>query len=174
MSAGTILSPSFIAATATTTPTDNHDAPTPGLTRAATLPIELHATRSARSHLAPEDAFNTASPSRRQSGFEPSINDIRAESRSRKMNSKLGSRSRSRRRRRTWKKLLWVKQSCMTFIAQFSSEYIPAANSCCKIPIITRTKLLSWRTYSATRASSPTNFGRSSPILPLSSSRSAP
>ncbi|KAI2605029.1 GPI2-domain-containing protein [Hypoxylon fragiforme] len=111
MSAGTILSPSFIAATATTTPTDNHDAPTPGLTRAATLPIELHATRSARSHLAPEDAFNTASPSRRQSGFEPSINDIRAESRSRKINSKLGSRSRSRRRRRTWKKLLWVKQS---------------------------------------------------------------
>ncbi|KAI2469709.1 GPI2-domain-containing protein [Annulohypoxylon bovei var. microspora] len=86
--------------------------PQPGLTRAATLPIELHSPRTARSHLAPEDAFNAAPPSRRQSGFEANgINDTRAESRSRKMSSKLGSRSRSRRRRRNWKKLLWVKQS---------------------------------------------------------------
>ncbi|KAI1101193.1 GPI2-domain-containing protein [Jackrogersella minutella] len=86
--------------------------PQPGLTRAATLPIELHSPRTARSHLAPEDAFNAPAPSRRQSGFEPNgMNDTRGESRSRKMSTKLGSRSRSRRRRRNWKKLLWVKQS---------------------------------------------------------------
>ncbi|OTB03978.1 hypothetical protein M426DRAFT_321271, partial [Hypoxylon sp. CI-4A] len=86
--------------------------PQPGLTRAATLPTELHSHRSARSHLAPEDAFNAAPPSRRQSGFEPSgANETRVASRSRKLTSKLGSRSRSRRRRRNWKKLLWVKQS---------------------------------------------------------------
>ncbi|KAI1800870.1 GPI2-domain-containing protein [Daldinia bambusicola] len=86
--------------------------PQPGLTRAATLPTEFHSQRTARSHLAPEDAFNAARPSRRQSGFEPNgINQSRPESRSRKMSSKLGSRSRSRRRKRTWKKLLWVKQS---------------------------------------------------------------
>ncbi|KAI2617078.1 GPI2-domain-containing protein [Hypoxylon sp. NC1633] len=89
-----------------------HDGPTPGLTRAATLPIEIHSPRSARSHLAPEDAFNASIPPRKPSAFEQiSINGPRAESRSRKMNSKLGSRSRSRRRRRNWKKLLWVKQS---------------------------------------------------------------
>ncbi|KAI1212720.1 GPI2-domain-containing protein [Annulohypoxylon truncatum] len=102
------------ATTATSKPTRDGPSPPspppqPGLTRAATLPIELHSPRSARSHLAPEDAFNTAPPLRRQSGFEP--NNTRGESRSRKMNSKLGSRSRSRRRRRNWKKLLWVKQS---------------------------------------------------------------
>ncbi|KAI1764890.1 GPI2-domain-containing protein [Hypoxylon sp. FL1150] len=89
----------------------------PALTRATTLPVEIHASapRNARSHLAPEDAFNAAALPRRPSGFEPNgINGIggpRAESRSRKMGSKLGSRSRSRRRRRNWKKLLWVKHS---------------------------------------------------------------
>ncbi|KAL7621296.1 glycosylphosphatidylinositol anchor biosynthesis [Parahypoxylon ruwenzoriense] len=88
------------------------DSPYPSLTRAATLPIEAHSPRTARSHLAPEDAFNTAYPPRRQSGFEAhGINESRSGSRSRKMSSKLGSRSRSRRRRRNWKKLLWVKQS---------------------------------------------------------------
>ncbi|KAI4866328.1 GPI2-domain-containing protein [Hypoxylon rubiginosum] len=93
------------------------DGPFPALTRAATLPIEIHSStpRNARSHLAPEDAFNASALPRRQSGFEPNgingTNGPRAESRSRKMGSKLGSRSRSRRRRRNWKKLLWVKHS---------------------------------------------------------------
>ncbi|KAI0838231.1 GPI2-domain-containing protein [Hypoxylon sp. FL0890] len=97
---------------ATTGAPEPRESPQPGLTRAATLPIEFHSQRTARSHLAPEDAFNAAPLSRRQSGFEPNgINEGRAESRSRKMSSKLGSRSRSRRRRRNWKKLLWVKQS---------------------------------------------------------------
>ncbi|KAI1392279.1 GPI2-domain-containing protein [Hypoxylon trugodes] len=86
--------------------------PQPGLTRAATLPIDLASPRSARSHLAPEDAFNTALPTRRPTGFDTNgLGEVRAESRPRKMGSKLGSRSRSRRRRRNWKKLLWVKQS---------------------------------------------------------------
>ncbi|KAI2637613.1 GPI2-domain-containing protein [Hypomontagnella submonticulosa] len=104
---------STLGSSATTAPLGlSHDVPQPGLTRAATLPIELSSPRTGRSHLAPEDAFNTATPSRRQSGFEPNGPiEVRAESRSRKMSSKLGSRSRSRRRRRNWKKLLWVKQS---------------------------------------------------------------
>ncbi|KAI1466611.1 GPI2-domain-containing protein [Daldinia caldariorum] len=93
-------------------PRHDRDGPQPGLTRAATLPAEFLSQRTARSHLAPEDAFNAARLSRRQSGFEPNaVNQSRPESRSRKMSSKLGSRSRSRRRKRTWKKLLWVKQS---------------------------------------------------------------
>ncbi|KAI8956831.1 GPI2-domain-containing protein [Daldinia sp. FL1419] len=97
---------------ATEIPRRERDGPQPGLTRAATLPVEFHSQRTARSHLAPEDAFNATRPSRRQSGFESNgISESRPESRSRKMSSKLGSRSRSRRRRRTWKKLLWVKQS---------------------------------------------------------------
>ncbi|KAI1374920.1 GPI2-domain-containing protein [Hypoxylon crocopeplum] len=105
------MSPDFGLGSSANT-TANGFAPTPGLTRAATLPIEIHSPRAARSHLAPEDAFNTAPTSKRQSGFELNgVNDTRAESRSRKMSSKLGSRSRSRRRRRNWKKLLWVKQS---------------------------------------------------------------
>ncbi|KAI2779833.1 GPI2-domain-containing protein [Daldinia loculata] len=100
------------SSTTTEVPRRERDGPQPGLTRAATLPIEFHSQRTDRSHLAPEDAFNAVRPSRRQSGFEPNgINESRPESRSRKMSSKLGSRSRSRRRRRTWKKLLWVKQS---------------------------------------------------------------
>ncbi|KAI1506087.1 phosphatidylinositol N-acetylglucosaminyltransferase-domain-containing protein [Biscogniauxia marginata] len=84
----------------------------PSLTRSATLPADIHSPRTARSHLAPEDAFYTASPPRRQSGFDTNgTNDSATESRSRRMRSKLGSRSRSRRRKRSWKKLLWVKQS---------------------------------------------------------------
>ncbi|KAI1632567.1 phosphatidylinositol N-acetylglucosaminyltransferase-domain-containing protein [Biscogniauxia mediterranea] len=84
----------------------------PSLTRAATLPTDIYSPRTARSHLAPEDAFNTASPPRRQSGFDSSCaNDSGPESRSRRMRAKLGSRSRSRRRKRSWRKLLWVKQS---------------------------------------------------------------
>ncbi|KAH9888681.1 GPI2-domain-containing protein [Xylariomycetidae sp. FL2044] len=75
--------------------------PPPALTRASTLPIELNSPRTSRSHLSPEDAFNAAS----------AVHDSANESRSRRMTSKLGSRSRSRRRRRNWKKLLWVKQS---------------------------------------------------------------
>ncbi|KAK8064722.1 Phosphatidylinositol N-acetylglucosaminyltransferase GPI2 subunit [Apiospora phragmitis] len=81
--------------------------------------------RSSRSHLAPEDAFNAASPPRRSGGFDHSSNnnmsllrdtvasssgggDVRS---SRRRESKFGSRSRSRRRKRNWKKILWVRQA---------------------------------------------------------------
>jgi phosphatidylinositol N-acetylglucosaminyltransferase subunit C len=80
------------------------EAPFPALTRSSTAPISLRADHT---RLAPEDAFSAHSPPRR--GFDAGgVPD-----RSRRM--RLGaetSRSRSRRRKRTWKKLLWVKQSC--------------------------------------------------------------
>ncbi|KAI1120784.1 phosphatidylinositol N-acetylglucosaminyltransferase-domain-containing protein [Nemania abortiva] len=84
--------------------------PYPVLTRAATAPVELPSPRSARSHLAPEDAFTSQLlPSRRD--HAAAVHDPGSELRPRKARSKLGSRSRSRRRKRSWKKLLWVKQS---------------------------------------------------------------
>ncbi|KAI0118406.1 GPI2-domain-containing protein [Nemania sp. FL0031] len=85
-------------------PLPPRDGPYPVLTRAATAPVELPSPRSARSHLAPEDAFTSQLPPRRD-------HDSGSELRPRKARSKLGSRSRSRRRKRSWKKLLWVKQS---------------------------------------------------------------
>jgi phosphatidylinositol glycan class C protein len=83
----------------------------PPLTRSATVP-EISSPR--RSHLAPEDAFYTASPPRRLNAFETNAqHDSGTESRARRLRPALGSRSRSRhrRRRRSWKKILWVKQS---------------------------------------------------------------
>ncbi|KAI0020054.1 phosphatidylinositol N-acetylglucosaminyltransferase-domain-containing protein [Xylariomycetidae sp. FL0641] len=96
-----------------------HDATPPALTRSTTVPLEIHSPspRATRSHLAPEDAFNTLSPTRRQSSaFDPhghanGITDSAHEPLSGRLRPKMGSRSRSRRRRRNWKKLLWVKQS---------------------------------------------------------------
>ncbi|KAK2601077.1 hypothetical protein N8I77_010549 [Diaporthe amygdali] len=62
------------------------------------------------SHLAPEDAFHAASPPRRLNGFESSGNRDHIPRHLYRKDG--GSRSRSRRRRkRPWKKLLWVKQS---------------------------------------------------------------
>lgn len=95
------------------------------LAPAAVLDTLTTSPRSSRSHLAPEDAFNAASPPRRSGGFDHhqqhSNNmsllrdtvaaagaDVRS---SRRRESKFGSRSRSRRRKRNWKKILWVKQS---------------------------------------------------------------
>ncbi|KAI1436442.1 GPI2-domain-containing protein [Xylaria sp. CBS 124048] len=64
--------------------------------------------RSVRSHLAPEDAFTSQLPPRRDLNVFNS--DSGNESRPRIPSSKRGSPSRSRRKR-SWKKLLWVKQS---------------------------------------------------------------
>lgn len=71
----------------------------------------LHHGRPDPSHLAPEDAFYAASPPRRLNAFEaPGNRDHIPRHLYRKDG---GSRSRSRRRRkRPWKKLLWVKQTC--------------------------------------------------------------
>ncbi|KAI1734851.1 phosphatidylinositol N-acetylglucosaminyltransferase-domain-containing protein [Xylaria scruposa] len=100
-------------------PTPARDGPHPGstLTRSATAPMESSSPRSARSHLAPEDAFASTSPlisqqpAQRRGSHAAMVHDSGNELRPRQTRSKLGSRSRSRRRRRNWKKLLWVKQS---------------------------------------------------------------
>lgn len=71
----------------------------------------LYHGRSDPSHLAPEDAFHAASPPRRSNGFENSGSRDHIPRHLYRKDG--GSRSRSRRRRkRPWKKLLWVKQSC--------------------------------------------------------------
>ncbi|KAF3350131.1 hypothetical protein VD0002_g8611 [Verticillium dahliae] len=98
------------------------------LARSSTLPINIRAVasvpsfssrtrthRQERSHLAPEDAFFTGpSPPRRNlhSGVFPPFEGAHAS----RPGSGSGSRSRSRHhhrssKHRTWKKLLWVKQS---------------------------------------------------------------
>ncbi|KAJ1335820.1 phosphatidylinositol N-acetylglucosaminyltransferase subunit C [Microdochium nivale] len=93
-----------------------------GIVRAATLPIEVHSSpsspRASRVHLAPEDAFAATSPPRRLYANDSAatsgiVTDSGTESRRpRRTRPKLGNRSRSgRRSKRTWKKLLWVKQS---------------------------------------------------------------
>lgn len=94
--------------------------PSPPFARSATAPGPLRTLAKApsdRSRLAPEDAFFAAGPSRRVNAFDSSAsgsNELL--SRHLRMRSKdTGSRSRSRRRKRAWKKLLWVKQSCRPF-----------------------------------------------------------
>ncbi|KXJ94175.1 phosphatidylinositol N-acetylglucosaminyltransferase-domain-containing protein [Microdochium bolleyi] len=93
-----------------------------GITRAATLPIEVHSSpsspRASRVHLAPEDAFTATSPPRRLYANDSAtangiVTDSGTESRpQRRSRPKLDNRSRSSRRsKRSWKKLLWVKQS---------------------------------------------------------------
>jgi hypothetical protein len=71
------------------------------------------------SRLAPEDAFYALSPPRR--GRAPSPLGLGANGstgrsgEARRKRNKERGRSGSRRRKGAWKKLLWVKQSCMCF-----------------------------------------------------------
>ncbi|KAH7037551.1 phosphatidylinositol N-acetylglucosaminyltransferase-domain-containing protein [Microdochium trichocladiopsis] len=92
------------------------------VTRAATLPLDYHSNpsspRASRLHLAPEDAFTATSPPRRLYSNDSAAasglaTDSGAESnRPRRSRPKLDNRSRSSRRsKKRWKKLLWVKQS---------------------------------------------------------------
>src|SRR5438105_3430591 len=85
----------------------------PVLARSATAPTTLKPHRSDPSHLAPEDAFVSASPPRRPGLFDGG-NGSGNEARPRRIRRKEASRSRSRRRKR-FQKLLWVKQSCTWF-----------------------------------------------------------
>lgn len=109
----------------TSTSANDHSETVPTLARSATAPVPFRtiATRAHLqnrpdpSHLSPEDAFLVASPPRRSNGFEPSaIPNGSGEVLSRHLHLRTkddaGSRSRSRRRKKAWKKLLWVKQSC--------------------------------------------------------------
>lgn len=93
-------------------------APT-GFNTAAAAQQQQQQRRPDPSHLAPEDAFHVTTPPRRLKGFEPSgSRDLLARHLYRKDGA--GSRSRSRRRKRPWKKLLWVKQSCKRHPSKYS------------------------------------------------------
>lgn len=82
-------------------PTDD-ETPFPSLSRSSTL------NAFGRSHLSPDDAF--VSPPRRTFNLDGAVESV---VRGRRLD---GERSRSRRRKRVWKKLMWVKQSCMSSI----------------------------------------------------------
>ncbi len=67
--------------------------------------LDYHGPPTFSSHLSPQDAY--AHASRRIHGDDSASESTR--SRSRRMNGGNGGR----RRKRMWKKLMWVKQSCM-------------------------------------------------------------
>ncbi len=88
------------------------DLPLPSLVHSSTPPA---ASRADPSHLAPEDAFHSASPPRRLPAYDDahgSGSEHQLPPRRSRRSDGPDNRSPSRRRRRTWKKLLWVKQSC--------------------------------------------------------------
>lgn len=86
-------------------PTDD-DTPFPSFNHVATL------NGFGRSHLSPDDAH--LSPPRRAREFDGDTDGAP------EMGA-VGERSRSRRRKRAWKKLMWVKQSCtQTLLLRFS------------------------------------------------------
>jgi len=100
--------------------TESQTEPLP-LKRSSTLPTPAPAIGPGRSLLAPEDAIYQGSPPRRQSAAvnklqkdlrmtSGSSGSVRIPSRGR--THKDGIRTESRQRKRVWKKLLWVKQSC--------------------------------------------------------------
>jgi len=89
------------------------------LTRSTTFPTSFRAAAPDRTLLAPEDAIYQGSPPRKQSAAVSKLQkDLRMTSAS-TGETRLPSRrrpkdgNRSRSRNRVWKKLLWVKQSCM-------------------------------------------------------------
>ena len=96
--------------------------PLPPLTRSTTLPLySYRPITTDRTLLAPEDAIYNGSPPRKQS---PAVAKLAKDLRmtngtngttraSGRPRHKDRTRSGSRRRKGTWKKLLWVKQSCM-------------------------------------------------------------
>jgi phosphatidylinositol glycan class C protein len=95
--------------------------PLPPLTRSTTLPATVRSVATDRSLLTPEDAIYQGSPPRKQSA---AVNKLQkdmlmtngangdAARLPRRGRNKGRNRSGSRMRKGTWKKLLWVKQSC--------------------------------------------------------------
>lgn len=98
--------------------------PAPPLTRNTTLPSKVQSLTTDHSLLTPEDAIYQGSPPRKQSA---AVNKLQKDLRmTNGTDSAIGAagrlpgrsrhkdtnRSGSRRRKGTWKKLLWVKQSC--------------------------------------------------------------
>jgi len=158
-------------------PPEDADDRFPPLARSMTGPAAFQPSRSDPSHLAPEDAIYAASPPRRPSNFGSggNVNEGLRDLRSRRLRlHEEGSRSRSRRRKRTWKKLLWVKQSCRSTHSTDQGLCMLANWKAIQTLITIPIKPPSSRTCSGTLACSPTNFGRWSPIPPSSSSTSAP
>jgi hypothetical protein len=101
--------------------------PLPPLSRSTTLPLySYRPITTDRTLLTPEDAIYHGSPPRKQS---PAVSRLAKDLRmtpgtngsttgsSERVRHKDRTRSGSRRRKRTWKKLLWVKQSCAFCIA---------------------------------------------------------
>lgn len=95
--------------------------PPPPLLRSSTLPAYARQFPSDRSLLTPEDAIYQGSPPRKQSVAVTKLKDLRMSNADSGDGLRMGRRhkdgssragSRSRRRKGTWKKLLWVKQSC--------------------------------------------------------------
>lgn len=96
--------------------------PLPPLTRSTTLPpATTRSVATDRSLLTPEDAIYQGSPPRKQSAAVQKLQkDLRmtngvngdAARPTRRGRHKDRNRSGSRRRKGTWRKLLWVKQSC--------------------------------------------------------------
>jgi hypothetical protein len=113
----------------------------PPLNRANTLPApSLHrATATDRSLLAPEDAIYAGSPPRRQSAAVSKLQkDLRMtngggdgniRSLSRGRHKLRTARSGSRRRKGAWKKLLWVKQTCLFFDCLSRNSANPVSRS---------------------------------------------
>lgn len=139
----------------------------PPLTRSTTLPANVRSAATDRSLLAPEDAFYQGSPPRKQSAAGDRLQkDLRTANGTSGDQARLPSRGRrrkerrnrsgSRRRKGTWKKLLWVKQSC-----GFSRVYASSNSLMCEqIQTITRIKILFSNTYKETPACSRTISGR--------------
>lgn len=108
----------------------------PPTRRQAEVNADAHPSLQARTfsdpnHLAPEDAFYAHSPPRRRREAVPGSNSLAngadgallsartvSATRSRRTREKERGRSASRRRKGVWKKLLWVKQSCMISLSQ--------------------------------------------------------
>ena len=93
----------------------------PRLTRITSLPAPVRPVATDRSLLTPEDAIYQGSPPRKHSAAVSKLqkelsltNGVSADAirSSRRARHKDRNRSTSRRRKGTWKKLLWVKQSC--------------------------------------------------------------
>ena len=83
---------------------------------------ELERSLPDPNRLAPEDAYFAPSLSRARSGptnYEQSLRSLNGESSAHlgsaaALRKKLGGAGRRRKRKGAWKKLLWVKQSCMS------------------------------------------------------------
>jgi hypothetical protein len=143
-------------------------------------------TLSDPNHLRPEDAFYAHSPPRKHlstgstssgtglDGTADGNRSIDAVAR-RKMRAKDRGRSGSRRRVKMWKKLMWVKQSCMCTYPPLITLCISALmlKGESQIRTIIQMRRRSSTTFNAILVSSPTISGRWSQTRPLLCSMSA-